>query len=82
MGKSHVALDVQIPSDVRYIEGVIELATRKCRELDHGLYVVDVAWNFYIESDVRSRHQKLSSARSRVSEIWNSVSSLVSSKRV
>jgi serine/threonine-protein kinase RsbW len=33
MGKSHVALDVQIPSDVRYIEGVIELATRKCREL-------------------------------------------------
>lgn len=33
MGKSHVALDVEIPSDVRYIEGVIELATRKCREL-------------------------------------------------
>lgn len=33
MGKSHVALDVEIPSDVKYIEGVIELATRKCREL-------------------------------------------------
>jgi serine/threonine-protein kinase RsbW len=33
MGDSHVALDVEIPSDVRYIEGVIELATRKCREL-------------------------------------------------
>lgn len=33
MGESHVALDVEIPSDVRYIEGVIELATRKCREL-------------------------------------------------
>jgi serine/threonine-protein kinase RsbW len=33
MGKSHVALDVEIPSDVRYIEGVIELATRKSREL-------------------------------------------------
>jgi serine/threonine-protein kinase RsbW len=33
MGKSSVALDVKIPSDVRYIDGVIELATRKCREL-------------------------------------------------
>jgi|SRR5690349_23992850 serine/threonine-protein kinase RsbW len=33
MGKSHVALDVEIPSDVSYIEQVIELATRKCREL-------------------------------------------------
>ena len=33
MAKSHVALDVEIPSDVKYIEGVIELATRKCREL-------------------------------------------------
>ena len=33
MGKSHVALDVEIPSDVRYIDDVIELATRKCREL-------------------------------------------------
>ncbi len=33
MGDSRVALDVEIPSDVRYIEGVIELATRKCREL-------------------------------------------------
>jgi serine/threonine-protein kinase RsbW len=33
MGKSRVALDVEIPSDVRYIEGVVELATRKCREL-------------------------------------------------
>ena len=33
MGKSRVALDVEIPSDVKYIDGVIELATRKCREL-------------------------------------------------
>ncbi len=33
MSKSRVALDVKIPSDVRYIDGVIELATRKCREL-------------------------------------------------
>ena len=33
MGKSHVALDVEIPSDVKYIDEVIELATRKCREL-------------------------------------------------
>jgi serine/threonine-protein kinase RsbW len=33
MAKPHVALDVEIPSDVRYIEEVVELATRKCREL-------------------------------------------------
>lgn len=33
MGDSQVALDVEIPSDVKYIEGVVELATRKCREL-------------------------------------------------
>lgn len=33
MGKTHVALDVEIPSDVSYIESVIELATKKCREL-------------------------------------------------
>ena len=33
MGDSQVALDVEIPSDVKYIEDVIELATRKCREL-------------------------------------------------
>ena len=33
MAESHVALDVEIPSDVKYMEGVIELATRKCREL-------------------------------------------------
>ena len=33
MAKSHVALDIEIPSDVKYIESVIELATRKCREL-------------------------------------------------
>jgi serine/threonine-protein kinase RsbW len=33
MGKSRVALDVEIPSDVKYIESVIELATLKCREL-------------------------------------------------
>jgi serine/threonine-protein kinase RsbW len=34
MGRSHVALDIEIPSDVRYIDDVIELAARKCRELD------------------------------------------------
>jgi serine/threonine-protein kinase RsbW len=33
MASSHVALDVEIPSDVKYIDSVIELATRKCREL-------------------------------------------------
>ena len=33
MGKARVALDVEIPSDVKYIDEVIELATRKCREL-------------------------------------------------
>lgn len=33
MGRPHVALDVQIPSDVSYIEGVVELAAKRCREL-------------------------------------------------
>ena len=33
MADSHVALYVEIPSDVRYIDSVVELATRKCREL-------------------------------------------------
>lgn len=33
MAKSRVAMDVEIPSDVKYIEGVVELATEKCREL-------------------------------------------------
>lgn len=33
MAKGRVALDVEIPSDVSYIEDVVELATRKCREL-------------------------------------------------
>lgn len=33
MAKSRVAMDVEIPSDVSYIEGVVELATEKCREL-------------------------------------------------
>ena len=33
MAKPRVALDVEIPSDVKYIEGAVELATRKCREL-------------------------------------------------
>lgn len=33
MAEPRVALDVEIPSDVHYIEGVVELATRKCREL-------------------------------------------------
>jgi len=33
MAKPRVALDVEIPSDVNYIEQVVELATRQCREL-------------------------------------------------
>ena len=33
MATPPVAMDVEIPSDVKYIEGVVELATRKCREL-------------------------------------------------
>jgi serine/threonine-protein kinase RsbW len=34
MAKPRVALDIEIPSDVKYIEHVVELATRECRELD------------------------------------------------
>jgi serine/threonine-protein kinase RsbW len=34
MAKPRVALDVEIPSDVKYIEQVVELATRQCRELN------------------------------------------------
>ncbi len=33
MANPRVAIDVEIPSDVRYIEEVVELATRRCREL-------------------------------------------------
>jgi len=33
MAKPRVALDIEIPSDVKYIEQVVELATRQCREL-------------------------------------------------
>jgi serine/threonine-protein kinase RsbW len=33
MAKPRVALDVEIPSDVKYIEQLVELATRQCREL-------------------------------------------------
>lgn len=33
MAKPRVALDVEIPSDVKYIEQVVDLATRECREL-------------------------------------------------
>lgn len=33
MGEKRIALDVEIPSDVRYIEHVIELAALRCREL-------------------------------------------------
>lgn len=33
MDGPHVALDIRIPSDVNYIEGVVELAALKCREL-------------------------------------------------
>ena len=33
MAKPRVALDIEIPSDVKYIEEVVELATQQCREL-------------------------------------------------
>ena len=33
MAESHVAFDLQIPSDVEYIEGVVELARQRCREI-------------------------------------------------
>ena len=33
MGEARVALDLEIPSDVKYIEGVVALATEQCREL-------------------------------------------------
>jgi serine/threonine-protein kinase RsbW len=33
MAKPRVALDVEIPSDVKYIAHVVELATRQCRDL-------------------------------------------------
>jgi serine/threonine-protein kinase RsbW len=33
MAKPRVALDIEIPSDVKYIEQVVELATKQCREL-------------------------------------------------
>ena len=33
MARARVALDIEIPSDVKYIEQVVELATRQCREL-------------------------------------------------
>jgi serine/threonine-protein kinase RsbW len=33
MAKPRVALDIEIPSDVKYIEHVVELATKECRGL-------------------------------------------------
>jgi len=33
MGGAHVAFDLSIPSDIQYIEGVVELARQRCREL-------------------------------------------------
>lgn len=33
MADSHVAFDLEIPSDVEYIEAVVELARQRCREL-------------------------------------------------
>lgn len=33
MADPRVAFDLQIPSDVEYIEGVVELARQRCREL-------------------------------------------------
>src|SRR5687767_3595860 len=59
-----------------------KLATLPGRELYHAFDVPDVAWYLDVESDAGLTHQKLSSARSRVSEIWKRVSSLVSSKSV
>ncbi len=34
MGESRVALDIEIPSDVKYIEGAVALAAEQCRELN------------------------------------------------
>ena len=34
MAEPHVAFDLSIPSDVDYIEGVVELARQRCRELN------------------------------------------------
>ena len=34
MAEPHVAFDLRIPSDVGYIEGVVELARQRCRELN------------------------------------------------
>jgi hypothetical protein len=47
----------------------MKLATLSRRELDYLIDVFDVAWYLDIESDARLSHQKLSRARSRVSEI-------------
>jgi serine/threonine-protein kinase RsbW len=33
MGGAKVAFDLSIPSDIQYIEGVVELARQRCREL-------------------------------------------------
>ncbi len=33
MGGARVAFDLSIPSDIQYIEGVVELARQRCREL-------------------------------------------------
>ena len=33
MGGATVAFDLSIPSDIHYIEGVVELARQRCREL-------------------------------------------------
>jgi serine/threonine-protein kinase RsbW len=33
MADPRVAFDLQIPSDVEYIEGVVDLASQRCREL-------------------------------------------------
>lgn len=33
MAEPRVALDIEIPSDVSYIEGVVELAAKRCHEL-------------------------------------------------
>lgn len=34
MAEPRVALDIEIPSDVKYIEGAVALATEQCRGLD------------------------------------------------
>lgn len=38
IGSLHVAMEIEIPSDVRYIEHVVEVVTRQCAQLDFGAH--------------------------------------------